>query len=162
MIPEELGKMFSEIQNPIVFATSDGTPHMTPMNWYYLGGDVFWVTPAGGTRRIKNMLANRNVCFANLEHMKKNGRGFIVWGEILTMETGLLALLKHFKNLRRALVEKSEMYFDFRMFKFAKTYHRHPHIYYSIFPWTRYFVKIKMKRIKYWLEDGVAKELNLS
>ncbi|MFQ6136511.1 MAG: pyridoxamine 5'-phosphate oxidase family protein [Candidatus Hydrothermarchaeales archaeon] len=162
MIPKEVEDMFSAIQTPVIFATAGDKPHATPMNWYYTGDDTFWVSPVGGSRKIKNMLKNKNVCFATLDHMQRNERGFIVWGEIAKMETGFLALLKHFRTMRKALVEKSEMYFDTKTLKLTKTYYKHPDIYYKFaFPWKRYFVKIKMKKIRYWLGDGVEREVDL-
>ncbi|MFQ6136513.1 MAG: pyridoxamine 5'-phosphate oxidase family protein [Candidatus Hydrothermarchaeales archaeon] len=161
MIPGELVELFSEIQNPVIFATAGDKPHATPMCWYYTGDDTFWVTPAGGTRKIKNMLQNKNICFANLEGMRRDGRGFMVWGEIAKMETGLLALLKHVKTMRKAFAEKAELYFDYKLLKMVTTYYRHPSVYYCVFPWARYFVKIKMKKIRYWLGDGVEREVEL-
>ncbi|MFQ5975677.1 MAG: pyridoxamine 5'-phosphate oxidase family protein [Candidatus Hydrothermarchaeales archaeon] len=161
MIPHEVEKLFTEIKDPIVFATGDGTPHATPMNWQYTGNGSIWISPAGGTKKIKNILKNKNVCCANLEGMNKGSRGFILWGEIEEMETGLWALLKNFRVLKKTLNEKSNINLDFRTLKMLWVYHNDPSIYYSVFPWDRYFLKVKINRVKYWDGKGVKGEIEL-
>lgn len=158
MIPEELEKMFAEIKTPVIFA-SGAVPHATPMNWCYENG-VFWISPAGGTNKVKRMKESRAVCIACLEGMKKNARGFMLWGEIASMETGMLAFLKHGFILKRMLNEKSETAaLGSKILRYARIYHAHPDVYYSAFPWRRHFAKIMPKKIVYWGEDGVKKEV---
>lgn len=161
MIPKELEKMFAEIRTPVIFASGASAPHATPMNWCYEKG-VLWISPAGGTKKVKYMRESSAVCIACLEDMKKSARGFILWGKIASMETGFIAFLKRAFILKRMLNEKSETAaLGRKLLKYAYIYHSHPDIYYSALPWTRYFVRVVPKRIVYWLEDGVKKEVAL-
>ncbi len=134
------------------------------MNWKYRGDGVIWITPAGGTKKIKNILKNKNVCCANLEGMKKNGRGFILWGEIEEIDTGFLGLLKNSFIFKKTLKENSNMGLSLRTLKIMGIYHKDPSVYYSVFPWHRYFLKVKINRIKYWTgnKDKEVQELQLN
>lgn len=159
MIPKELEKMLAEIRTPVIFASGASKPHATPMNWCYEKG-ALWISPAGGTKKVERMKESSSVCVACLEGMRKGARGFMLWGEIVSMETGVKAFLKHALILKRMLNEKSETAaFGRKLLKYAYVYYRHPDIYYSAFPWTRYFAKIMPKKIVYWLEDGIKKEV---
>ncbi len=156
--------MFSTITTPVIFATAGKKrPHATPMNWFYLGDSLVWISPVGGSSKIKNMLRNENVCFATIEDMQKDARGFRVWGRIIGMETGFLGLLKNFMTLKKTLNLRSKMSFkDIKTFKVTKMLHFHPDIYYQFgLPWRRYFARIRIDRVEYWLEDGVKKEIFL-
>ncbi|RMF89855.1 MAG: pyridoxamine 5'-phosphate oxidase family protein [Methanobacteriota archaeon] len=160
MIPPELEAMFQEIQTPVIFATVDEYPHATPMNWLWLPDEgVFWFNPAGGTRKIRLLRKNGNVCFATVEGMKKGGRGFMVWGVVERFEYGFWALGRNWRIKARMLREKSEICFDRRILRFWLTYARHPDIHYSTLPWNAAFVRIRPKRIVYWLEDQVEREV---
>ncbi|MFQ5975675.1 MAG: pyridoxamine 5'-phosphate oxidase family protein [Candidatus Hydrothermarchaeales archaeon] len=163
MIPKELEEMFSTIKTPIIFATADKKPHATPMNWFYLGNNTIWVSPVGGSSKIKNILKNKNVCLATVEGMRKGARGFVAWGGIIKMETGFIALLKNFRTLKKALKLRSKMSLkDSRTMKVTRMLHIHPDIYYNFaMPWKRYFLKIEIKRAEYWLKDREKKEIQL-
>jgi hypothetical protein len=156
MIPRELETLFSQIRTPVIFATAGDEPHATPMNWDYDG--YFWVSAAGGSKKVANMRRNRNVCIACLEGMRKNGRGFIFWGEIVSMETGVLAFLKHAFIMRNMLSKKSTIGVSLKLLRYAYIYARHPSVHYSALPWKRYFARIRILRGSYWLEDGVGRE----
>ena len=164
MFPHEVEKLFYEIKDPLVFATGDGRPHATSMNWQYTGNGSIWISPAGGTKKIENILENKNVCCGNLENMSKDGRGFIFWGEIEKAETGFIALLKNSIIFKKTLKEKSDIGLSIRTLKMLWIYHTDPSIYYSVYPWKRYFLKVKINRIKYWEGNGdnTEKELRLS
>ena len=163
MIPEALAEMFSTITTPIIFATAGEKPHATPMNWFYLDNGVIWLSPVGGSSKIKNMLHNNNVCFATVEDMQKGARGFVAYGKITEMKTGFIALLRNFSIMIKALKLRSKMSIaDPKTLKVTSMLHFHPDIYYYFgMPWRRYFVKIKIDRVKYWLGDGVEKEVFL-
>jgi len=163
MIPKELEEMFSTITTPIIFATAGEKPHATPMNWFYLDNGVIWMSPVGGSSKIKNMKMNRDVCFATVDGMQKGGRGFIVWGRISRMETGFIALFKNFGIMRRALKLRSKMSLIApRTLRATWMLHVHPDIYYYFGkPWRRYFTRISICRVEYWLEDGVKKKIDL-
>ncbi|MFQ5888284.1 MAG: hypothetical protein ACE5HY_06270 [Candidatus Hydrothermarchaeales archaeon] len=77
------------------------------------------------------------------------------------METGFRALLKNFLTLKKTLNEKSNINLDFRTLKMLWIYHNDPSIYYSVFPWDRYFLNIKINRIRYWLGNGDKGEIEL-
>jgi hypothetical protein len=162
MIPPELKAMFEEIRTPLMFTTVSDYPHTTPMNWLWLGKEgVFWFNPAGGTKKIDNMKKNRNVCFGTVDGMKKGGRGFIVWGEVVRFEYGFWALGRNALIKKRMLTQKSQICFDLRILRFWITYARHPDIHYSTLPWDAAFVRVKPSRIVYWLEDQKEKEIFL-
>ncbi len=154
MIPDEIERLLYKIKEPIVFATGYSPPHATSMNWKYLGDGHIWISPAGGTKKIKNLLENKNVCCANLEGMKRDGRGFILWGEIEEIGTGFWGLLKNSLIFKKTLKENSNMDLSLRTLKIMWIYHKDPSIYYSVFPWKRYFLRVKINRIKYWLGNG--------
>jgi|GEM_PF-3791902 len=160
MIPAELGEMLGEIRTPVMFTAVDKYPHATPMNWLWLKDEeVFWFNPAGGTRKIKLLQQNGNVCFGTRDEMKKDARGFIVWGEITRFEYGFWALGRNRKVKTQMLKEKSQLKFNLGLLKFWRIYARHPDIHYSTLPWVAAFVRIKPKRIVYCLDDGVEKEV---
>jgi len=165
VIPPEAEKLFMEIKTPVVFATIDafnGFPHATPMNWLWLEKEkVFWFNPAGKTRKLSNMKKNKSLCFGTVEDMEKGKRGFIVEGEIVKFEEGLIGLIKNLLTKRRMLVEKSEVYFNLRTLKFWVIYAFHRDIYYSTVPWNAAFVRVKPMKIKYWLDNGEEKEVIL-
>lgn len=152
MIPDELEDLFAQIRTPVILATAGDEPHATPMNWFYDGD--FWISPAGGTKKLHNMRRNRNVCIACLENMHPDGRGFILWGRIEEMETGLLAFLRHAFILKSMLEKKSSIGVSMKLLRYARIYAAHPSIHYSALPWRRYFVKIKILRGHYWTEKG--------
>jgi len=164
MLPDVVEKLLYEIKDPLVFATGDGKPHATSMNWQYTGNGSMWISPAGGTKKIKNILKNKNVCCANLDGMKKDARGFIFWGEIEKAETGFRALLKNSMIFKKTLKDKSNIGVGLKTLKLMQIYHANPSIYYSVFPWNRYFLTVKINRIKYWGGNGdkTGKELQLS
>jgi hypothetical protein len=163
MIPTELEEMLGEIRTPVMFAAIDRYPHATPMNWLWLKSErVFWFNPAGGTRKIELLKRNGNVCFGTVDGMKKKGRGFMVWGEIKRYEYGFWALGRNTRIKMRMLKEKSQIGFGKKILKFWITYARHPDIHYSTLPWVAAYVRVKPKRIVYWLDDGVEKEILLS
>jgi hypothetical protein len=150
MIPPDLESMFEEVRNPVMFATVDDYPHATPMNWLWLKNEeVFWFNPAGGTKKIDNMKRNGNVCFGTVDGMRRFEYGF--WA------LGRNAFIK-----KRMLVKKSQIGFDPRILKFWITYARHPDIHYSTLPWVAAFVRVKPKRILYWLDDQIEKEIRIS
>jgi hypothetical protein len=62
----------------------------------------------------------------------------------------------------RMLKEKSQICFDIKMLKFWITYARHPDIHFSTLPWVAAFVRVRPKRMVYWLDDGVEKEVVFS
>jgi general stress protein 26 len=162
MIPSELKAMFEEITTPVIFATVDRYPHATPMNWLWLEDEgVFWFNPAGGTKKIELMKKNGNVCFGTIDGMKKEKRGFIVWGEIVKFEYGFWALGRNAFVKKKMLVKKSQICFDIRILKFWRAYSKHPDIHYSTLPWKAAFVRVKPKRIMYWNDDQVEKEIYL-
>jgi hypothetical protein len=160
MLTPELEEMFEAIQTPVIFATADGYPHVTPMNWIWLKKEgVFWFNPAGGTKKIENMKENRRVCFGTVDGMKKGERGFMVWGEIVKFEYGFWALGRNAFIKKRMLMKKSEICFDLRILKFWIAYARHPDIHYSTLPWVAAFVRGKPNRIIYWGADQIEKEM---
>ncbi len=162
MIPPELEEMFREVRTPVMFATVDEYPHATPMNWVWLEEEkMFWFNPAGGTKKLKNMQKNPSLCFGTIDGMKKGCRGFIVWGEIERFEYGFWALGRNFRVKIRMLREKSQIRFGHKILKFWAAYARHPDIHYSTLPWVAGFVRVKPKRVVYWLEDQVEKEISL-
>lgn len=165
VMPPEAEKLFMEIKTPVVFATIDafsGFPHATPMNWLWLEKEkVFWFNPAGNTRKLVNMKKNRSIAFGAVESMKKGKRGFMVEGEIVKFEEGFPGLIKNMLKKRRMLVEKSEVYFNMRTLKFWAVYAKHRDIYYSTMPWNAAFVRVKPRKIKYWLDNGEEKEIIL-
>lgn len=152
MIPPELEELLTQIRTPVVLATTDKEPHATPMNWFYNGD--FWISPAGGTRKLQNMRKNKNVCIACLENMDPEGRGFILWGRIEKMETGFLAFLRHAFILKSMLEKKSSIGVGIKLLRYARIYAGHPSIRYSALPWKRYFVRIRIQRGRYWVEKG--------
>lgn len=156
MIPRDLEKLFSEIRTPVIFATAGEEPHATPMNWDYNG--YFWISPAGGSKKVQNMRRNKKVCIACIKGMRRGGRGFLFWGEIVSMETGFTAFLKHAFILRHMLSRKSRIGVSLKLLRYAYTYAKHPSVHYSALPWKRYFAKIRITRGSYWLEDGVKME----
>jgi hypothetical protein len=159
MIPRELEMLFHEIRTPVIFATAGDEPHATPMNWDYDG--YFWISPAGGSKKVRNMLRNKHVCIACVEGMRRNGRGFIFQGEIVSMETGFLAFLKHAFIMRNMLTKRSTIGVSLKLLRYAYIYARHPSVHYSALPWKRYFAKIRILKGKYWLRDGVEHEFTL-
>ncbi len=161
MIPPELEAMLNEIKTPVIFATGNIYPHATPMNWLWLRNEgLFWFNPAGGTKKLVNMKRNRRVCFATFDGMKKDGRGFIVWGEITRFEEGLIGLIKNLLIKIRMLLEKSEInFFTSKIYRFWRVYAKHPDIYYSTLPWVAAFVRVKPRKIKFWLDDQKEKEI---
>jgi hypothetical protein len=159
MIPPELESMLGQIRTPVILATAGREPHATPMNWFYDG--AFWISPAGGTKKLENMRRNRNVCIACLENMNPEGRGFIVWGRIEKMETGFPAFLRRGLILKHMLEKKSSIGVGLKLLRYARIYARHPSIRYSALPWKRYFVKIRILRGRYWLERGREVEFTL-
>lgn len=160
MIPPELENLFIEIRTPIILATLGEEPHATPMNWFYNG--EFWISPAGGTKKVRIMMRNRNVCVASLENMSPDGRGFIFWGRVERMETGFIAFLKHALILKGMLERKSSIGVGLKLLRYALIYARHSSIHYSALPWKRYFIKIKILRGKYWLKKGEEVEFTIS
>ncbi|MFV2040819.1 MAG: pyridoxamine 5'-phosphate oxidase family protein [Candidatus Hydrothermarchaeales archaeon] len=164
MIPFELEEMLGEIRTPVMFAAVDQRyPHATPMNWLWLKSEgVFWFNPAGGTRKIKLLQRNENVCFGTLDEMENDARGFMVWGEITRFEYGFWALGRNRMVKKQMLIEKSQIKFNLGLLKFWRTYARHPDIHYSTLPWVAAFVRVTPKRIVYWQGDGVEKEIVLS
>lgn len=163
MIPPELGDMFEQVKTPVIFATIDEYPHATPMNWLWLKREkLFWFNPAGGTKKIHNLKNNRNVCFGTIEDMKRNGRGFIVWGEMVGFSYGFMGLIKDMLIKIRMLKEKSGIKFlNPTTYKFWRTYARHPDIHYSTLPWKAAFVRVKPSKIRYWSKDRIEKEIEL-
>jgi hypothetical protein len=160
MIPPELKEMFEEIRTPVIFATDDEYPHATPMNWLWLEKEgLFWFNPAGGTRKLRNMEQNSFVSFGTVEDMKKEKRGFVVWGEIVKFEYGFRALARNTLVKKRMLEKKSQICLDLRILRFWITYARHPDIHYSTLPWKAGFVRVRPRRILYWLEDQAEKEI---
>lgn len=158
MIPRELEALFSQICTPVILATAGEEPHATPMNWYYDG--YFWTSPAGGSKKVRNMLRNNKVCIACVEGMRRNGRGFILWGEIVSMETGFLTFLKNAFRMRTMLCKKSTIGVGPRLIRYSYIYARHPSVRYSVLPWKRYFAKIRILRGSYWLHDGVERQFD--
>jgi|TARA_B100001971_G_scaffold187851_1_gene188809 hypothetical protein len=156
MIPKELITIFSQLRTPVIFATYGNAPHATPMNWNY--DKYFWVSAAGGSKKVQNMRMNKKVCIACLEGMQKKGRGFMLHGTIVNMETGLLCLIKNIFILRKMLSNKSTIGISLKLLKFALIYAKHPSVHYSALPWKRYFIKIQIQRGSYWLKDGKKKE----
>jgi len=150
MIPRELEELLTQIRTPVILATAGEEPHATPMNWFYDGD--FWISPAGGTRKMRNMRKNKNVCIACLENMHPAGRGFVFWGRIEEMETGFLAFLRHAFILKSMLEKKSSIGVGIKLLRYARIYAGHPSIKYSALPWKRYFVKIRILRGRYWLD----------
>jgi hypothetical protein len=100
--------------------------------------------------------------FGTVDGMRKGMRGFIVWGEIVRFEYGFWALGRNAFIKKRMLVKKSQIGFDPRILKFWITYARHPDIHYSTLPWVAAFVRVKPKRILYWLDDQIEKEIRIS
>ncbi len=160
MIPEELAEMFEQIKTPVIFATGNEYPHATPMNWLWLKREkLFWFNPAGGTKKIQNLKSNRHVCFGTVEDMQKDGRGFIVWGEMVGFSSGFKGLIRDLFIKIRMLKEKSGIkFFNPGTYKFWRTYARHPDIHYSTMPWNAAFVRVKPDRVRYWTEDQTEKE----
>ena len=156
MIPRELVTLFMQIRTPVIFASAGDEPHATPMNWDYDG--YFWISAAGGSKKVQNMRRNKEVCIACLEGMKKGGKGFIFWGEIVSMETGIVTFLKRAVIMRNMLSRKSRIGVSLKLLRYAYIYSKHPSVHYSALPWKRYFAKIKIQRGSYWLKDGVRRE----
>jgi hypothetical protein len=148
--------LFSQIRPPVIFATAGDEPHATPMNWDYDG--YFWISAAGGSKKVQNMRRNKKVCIACLEGMEKGGKGFLFWGEVVGMETGFIAFLKHAFIMRNMLSKKSTIGVSLKLLRYAYIYARHPSVHYSALPWKRCFTKIKIQRGSYWLDDGVRRE----
>ena len=162
VIPPELEVLFEEIKTPVIFATVDDYPHATPMNWLWLKDEeVFWFNPAGRTRKIELLKKNGNVCFGTVDEMKKDKKGFMVWGEVVKFEYGFWALGKNALIKKRMLAKKSQICLDLRILKFWIAYSRHPDIHYSTLPWIAAFVRVKPKRILYWQGDQIEKEIML-
>lgn len=162
MIPAELEEMFNTIQTPVIFSVANLYPHVTPMNWLWLPKEgVFWFNPAGGTHKIGLLKKNPRVCFGTLDGMKKGARGFMVWGEVVKHEYGFWALGRNWRVKKRMLIEKSAIKLNLHLLKFWITYARHPDIHYSTLPWEAAFVRIKPTSIRYWLENGVEKEIQI-
>ena len=161
LIPAELEEMLESIRTPVIFSTVDDPPHATPMNWLWQKGEqTFWFNPAGGSKKIVNMKKSPYVCFGTEECMEKKSRGFIVWGEITGFEYGLRGLLKNIRPKIRMLKKKSGInFFDPGVYKFWKTYARHPDIHYSTLPWVAASVRVVPERIVYHTENGVEKKV---
>lgn len=163
MISAELEEMLGELRTPVMFASVDRYPHATPMNWLWLKSEgVFWFNPAGNTRKIELLKRNGSVCFGTVDGMKKKGRGFMVWGEVVRFEYGFWALGRNISIKMRMLKEKSKTRYNRKILKFWITYARHPDVHYSTLPWVAAFLRVKPKRIVYWQEDGIEKEIALS
>jgi len=161
MIPEELVSMFEEINAPVICIISDGgEPHASTMNWWFEEDKkTFFMNPAKGTKKAKLMQVGEKVCFATIENMKWENRGFMIWGVITKVEKGFSGLLKNLRNKYRILVIHGGLGLNLDSMRFWLKYAFHSDIYYSTLPWRGSFVTVKPEKAKYWLKNGAAREV---
>ncbi len=163
IIPTELFLMFEKIRSPAILATArdENHPHLAPIIWWF-SGPCFCFSSTGGSIKNRNMIANKRVSLVAVDGMKKNGRGFMVEGFVVSMEYGILPFIRNLRKFNYALktkVKSSLLSKD--LIKHHIIYSRHPDVNYSIGPAKRVLVKIKPKKIKYWTEDNEVIELKV-
>lgn len=162
-MPTELRSILRDVNTPVICIVEDkGVPHGSTMNWWYEENKgTFFMNPAEGTKKAKLMRVGEKVCFATVENMRWGNRGFIIWGVITKVEKGLFGLLKNIRNKYRILVTHGGLRPGFNSICFWFVYAFHKDIYYSTLPWRASFVTIKPIRARYWLADGVIREVKL-